>query len=93
MTNCWHCRLWNSTFFSGDQTGTRRRIRSSAPGSQRPLTPNRAGWICDGNYTSKVPDLILPQADLVIWLRLPFVVVYWRLLTRTVRRVWTEETL
>jgi adenylate kinase family enzyme len=57
------------------------------------LNANRAGWICDGNYTSKVPDLILPQADLVIWLRLPFVVTYWRLLTRTVRRVWTEETL
>ena len=43
--------------------------------SQMPLTPNRAGWICDGNYTSKVPDLTLPQADLVMWLRLPFVVV------------------
>jgi adenylate kinase family enzyme len=47
------------------------------------LNANHAGWICDGNYTSKVPDLILPQADLVIWLRLPFVVAYWRLLTRT----------
>jgi adenylate kinase family enzyme len=57
------------------------------------LNANRAGWICDGNYTSKAADLILPKADLVVWLVLPFVVVYWRLLTRTVRRVWTEETL
>ena len=55
------------------------------------LNANRAGWICDGNYTSKVPDLILPQAGLVICLRLSFVVTYWRLLTRTVRRVWTRR--
>ena len=28
------------------------------------------GWVCDGNY-SKVRDLVLAQADSVVWLRLP----------------------
>ena len=43
------------------------------------------GWVCDGNY-SKVRDLILPQADTVIWLHMPFRVAFWRLLKRTVAR-------
>lgn len=43
------------------------------------------GWICDGNYGA-VRDLILPQAETVIWLRLPFHVVYWRLASRTIVR-------
>ena len=43
------------------------------------------GWVCDGNYGA-VRDLILPQADTAIWLRLPFHVVYWRLASRTIWR-------
>lgn len=43
------------------------------------------GWIADGNY-SRVRDLILPQADTVIWLRPSFSVAFWRLLKRTVTR-------
>jgi len=43
------------------------------------------GWIADGNY-SRVRDLILPQADTVIWLRPTFGVAFWRLLKRTISR-------
>ncbi len=35
------------------------------------------GWVCDGNYDI-ARDLILPLAETVVWLRLPFRVVYWR---------------
>lgn len=49
------------------------------------------GWVCDGNYGG-VRELVLARADTVVWLRLPFHVVYWRLLTRTlVRSVRREE--
>lgn len=50
------------------------------------------GWVCDGNY-STVRDAILPMADTVVWLRLPFRVAYWRLLKRTISRAWTKEPL
>jgi len=51
------------------------------------------GWICDGNYGSKARDLVLARADTVVWLRLPFRVVYPRLVWRTLRRMWTREEL
>lgn len=50
------------------------------------------GWVVAGNY-SKVRDLIWPQAQAVIWLDYPLPIVFWRLLTRTIHRGWTQEEL
>jgi len=50
------------------------------------------GWVIDGNY-GRIKDLVLPRADTVIWLRLPFRVVFWRVLKRTIIRSWTKEPL
>ena len=50
------------------------------------------GWICVGNYRH-VQDLVLAQADTVLWLRFPFRVSFWRLLKRTVARAWTQQPL
>lgn len=38
------------------------------------------GWVIDGNYESKLGDLVLRQADTIVWLDLP--------LGLKVRRVW-----
>lgn len=51
------------------------------------------GWVIDGNYTGMVQDLILPRADLLVWLRLPFRTVYPRLAVRTFRRRLRNELL
>ena len=51
------------------------------------------GWVTDGNYTSMVADLTLGAADTAIWLRLPFRVVYPRLVRRTTRRLLSRELL
>ncbi len=56
------------------------------------LNGHSEGWVCDGNY-GKVRDITLPRAETVVRLRLPFRVVYWRLLMRTVTRAWTKESL
>ena len=56
------------------------------------LKASADGWVCDGNY-SRVRDIVLPRADTVVWLRLPFPVVYWRLLKRTLIRGWKREEL
>ena len=58
----------------------------------RVLAEHPGGWVIDGNY-GMVRDLILPHADTAIWLRLPFHVVYPRLVRRTVGRMWTREML
>ena len=50
------------------------------------------GWVCVGNYRH-VQDLVLSQADTVLWLRLPFRVSFWRLCKRTVARAWTKKPL
>ena len=50
------------------------------------------GWVTDGNYRIVWP-VILPRADTVVWLRLPWRVSYWRMLKRTVRRARTKEEL
>ncbi|WP_261664312.1 adenylate kinase [Deinococcus sp. Marseille-Q6407] len=49
-------------------------------------------WVMDGNYT-KAQDISWPRADTVVWLDYPAPVVFWRLLTRTLRRMWTREEL
>ena len=53
---------------------------------------NSKSWVVAGNY-HVVRDLIWPQAEAVIWLDYSFPIVFWRLLTRTVRRGWTQEEL
>jgi adenylate kinase family enzyme len=51
------------------------------------------GWIVDGNYNSRLGDLVLRQADLVVWLDPPLLTIFRRLWRRTVRRIRTREEL
>ncbi|MBM3650001.1 MAG: adenylate kinase [Alphaproteobacteria bacterium] len=50
------------------------------------------GWIVVGIY-GQVRDLTWGPADTLIWLDLPFPLVLWRLLRRTIRRIATRENL
>jgi adenylate kinase family enzyme len=56
------------------------------------LAAHADGWVFDGNY-DHVRDLLLPRADSVVWLRLPFPVVYARLVSRTLRRGYANAEL
>ena len=56
------------------------------------LDKSADGWVCDGNY-SMVREIVLPRADTIVRLRLPWRVSFWRLLKRTIRRAWTKESL
>ncbi|MCP2013362.1 adenylate kinase family enzyme [Deinococcus sp. HSC-46F16] len=49
-------------------------------------------WVMDGNY-SKARDLGWVRADTLVWLDYPGPVVFWRLLTRTVRRIARRQEL
>jgi adenylate kinase family enzyme len=51
------------------------------------------GWIVDGNYLSKLGDLITAQADVVIWFNLPKAEVMSRVIKRSIRRAFSREEL
>lgn len=53
----------------------------------------REGWVIDGGYRGKIGDLVLRNADTVVWLDLPMRVWLPRLVRRTVRRMRGKETL
>ncbi len=49
-------------------------------------------WIVAGNY-KQVRDIVWPAADTVIWLDYSFIVVFSRMLCRTIRRIVHKEIL
>lgn len=49
-------------------------------------------WVIDGNY-SKVRHHIWQQAETLVWLDYPLVVIMWRLFGRAVRRTAKQELL
>jgi adenylate kinase family enzyme len=49
-------------------------------------------WVIDGNY-SKVRDLVWGRADTLVWLDYPFLLVFWRLLHRSISRIFSREEL
>lgn len=49
-------------------------------------------WVSDGNYSS-ARDIIWPRATLLVWLNLPFHVVFWQTLRRTLVRAWRGDVL
>lgn len=52
----------------------------------------QSGWVMDGNYT-KARDIGWARADTLVWLDYPAQVVFWRVLTRTLRRVIGRQEL
>ena len=57
-----------------------------------PLVAGEA-WIVDGAYRSKLGDLVLESADVVVWLDLPLRIWLPRLLRRTTSRIVRREEL
>jgi adenylate kinase family enzyme len=53
----------------------------------------RERWVVDGNYYGKLGDLVLRQADTVVWLDLSLRTCLARLWSRTTRRIRTNEEL
>ena len=45
------------------------------------------GWVIDGNYESKLGDLVIHQADTIVWLDFPLRLKLRRLWPRTLHRI------
>lgn len=50
-------------------------------------------WVVDGSYRSKLGDLVLESADVVLWLDMPRRVWFPRLVRRTMSRIVRREEL
>ncbi len=53
----------------------------------------QASWVVDGNYGSLVQDLVLADADTVVWLDLPRWIVMSRVIRRTLGRMVLHREL
>lgn len=53
----------------------------------------REAWVIDGNYEWKLGDLVLREAELVVWLDLPLVLKLRRLWRRTRHRIRDDVEL
>jgi adenylate kinase family enzyme len=70
-------------------------LEASAEELRAKVEPIVAGdaWVIDGGYRGKLGDLVLRNADVVVWLDLPVRVWLSRLLRRTVSRIIRREEL
>lgn len=50
-------------------------------------------WVADGNYSSRVRDIIWARADTIVWLDYALPLIMWRLFRRSLRRGIIREEL
>ena len=50
-------------------------------------------WVIDGNYGSKIRDILWARATTVVWLDYPLSLVLWRLVRRSLQRLLTRKKL
>ena len=50
-------------------------------------------WVVDGNYFGKLSSLVSEQCDTVIWLDLPWRLVFWRIVMRSIFRSINKERI
>ena len=82
---------WEPNWKEAEVEVFRKRVET-VTSLRRGKSEDSSGWVVAGNYHI-VRDLIWPNAQAVIWLDYPFPIVFWRLLTRTIRRAVTQEEL
>jgi adenylate kinase family enzyme len=51
------------------------------------------GWVVDGTYFGKLGDLVIDEADTIVWLDIPYRTAIRRVLSRTLRRAVRREEL
>ena len=77
-----HGPNWNEATSEELQSKVRRALKAAPD-----------GWVVDGNYDSKLGDLVLAQADTIVWLDLPLSVKWRRAWRRTMDRLRNDVEL
>jgi len=74
---------WEPDWKEAETAVMRQRVTQATSGAR---------WVVDGNY-SVVRDIVWQRATHLIWLDYPFMIVMFRVIRRTLRRVITQEEL
>lgn len=75
---------WDENWINPPDDEFRNRVASAMQTGE--------SWVMDGNY-SKVSELTFQSADTVVWLDYSLSLIYWRIITRTLKRVFLREKL
>jgi adenylate kinase family enzyme len=76
--------FWKPSWIESTEDELRARVE--------PIVAQEA-WVIDGSYQSKIGQLVLSTADVVVWLDLPLRIWLPRLVRRTVARARSGEEL
>lgn len=76
---------WDENWINPPDDEFRKRVASA-------MQMAEGFWVMDGNY-SKVSELTFQSADTVVWLDYSLALICWRIITRTLKRVFTREKL
>jgi len=61
--------------------------------TQEAINDSHGRWIVDGNYSSRLESLVTDQCDTVIWIDLPWFVMFWRITIRAISRAISREEI
>ena len=61
--------------------------------TQEAINTSRGRWVVDGNYSGRLESLVTGQCDTVIWIDLPWSVMFWRITLRAISRAITKEKI
>lgn len=68
---------WGPGWTPADDAAMRDRVAQAIAGD---------AWVIDGNYWRKIGGLVWTRADTVVWLDPPWLLTFFRVLTRTISR-------
>lgn len=60
---------------------------------QKALDANSDGWVVDGNYGGHLEGLVAKQAETVIYVNMPWMLMFWRIFWRSVARARDNKVI
>ena len=60
---------------------------------QKALDDNPDGWVADGNYGNALQGLAVRQAETVVYVIMPWMLMYWRIFWRSVARARDKQII
>lgn len=78
--------FWLPNWVESEIADFRRKVQQASDEASE-------GWVIDGNYSGYLGDLVLKRADMIVWLNLPWRVMFWRVLKRSFRRARDKQRI